>query len=143
MGEQTVRLLLEEWLPAKTAAEAAADWGGDRIRVFSDDARSRWAVGWHVRFDNEIAAKRGFSAFARSAPLTERGHDPRQLPGAAPPASSDRLCRARHSQGPLALVRRGSDLAVAIGPFQRSAATVDKDLDCAAALRWAAQIVTN
>ncbi|HYJ11667.1 MAG TPA: hypothetical protein VEX18_21740, partial [Polyangiaceae bacterium] len=49
MGEQTVRLLLEEWLPARTAAEAASGWGGDRIAVFSDDARKRWALAWHLR----------------------------------------------------------------------------------------------
>ncbi|HVY27994.1 MAG TPA: hypothetical protein VHB79_15665 [Polyangiaceae bacterium] len=143
MGEQTLRVLLEEWLPAKTAAEAASGWGGDRISVFSDEARQRWAVAWHLRFDSEAASKRAFLALVRSAPLTERGADqPKLAPAAASPAN-DKLCRPRHTQGPLALVRRGPDLAIAVGPFTRTRVPVDKDPGCSDALAWAAQIVTN
>ena len=72
MGEQSLRLLLEEWLPARTAAAAAADWGGDRLAVFADEPRKKWAIGWHLRFDSPVAAERTFIAFARSAPATER-----------------------------------------------------------------------
>lgn len=145
MGEQTVRLLLEEWLPARTAAEAASDWGGDRLSVFADDARKQWAVGWHIRFDSPAAAERAFIAFARSAPMTDR---PRPA-GATPdsPASAkrlrDKVCRPRRSQGAIALVRRGSDLGVTAGPFERNTAQVTTDPDCRAALTWAEKIVTN
>jgi hypothetical protein len=142
MGEQTLRVLLEEWLPAKTAAEAASGWGGDRISVFSDEARRRWAIGWHVRFDSEAAAKRAHAAFVRSAPLTERGKEQRQLPPPAP-ATGDKVCRARHTQGPLALVRRGPDLAIAVGPFDRRGVPVEKDPGCSEALAWAAEILTT
>jgi hypothetical protein len=145
MGEQTLRLLFEEWLPASTAAAAAADWGGDRLTVFSDDARKRWAIGWHLRFDSAAAAERAFVAFLRSAPLTERGHDPRALPdpAAAVKRRGDKLCRARHVQGPLALVRHGSDLGVTLGPFERNTNGVAIDPDCSAALAWAAKIANN
>ncbi len=145
MGEQTLRLLFEEWLPATTAATAASDWGGDRLTVFGDEARQRWAIGWHLRFDSAAAAERAFVAFARSAPLTERGVARPALADAAPSAKKlgDKLCRARHSQGPIALVRRGSDLGVTVGPFDRNMPRVAIDPDCGPALLWAAQIVTN
>ena len=145
MGEQTVRLLLEEWLPARTAAEAASDWGGDRLSVFADDARKQWAVGWHVRFDSPASAERAFIAFARSLPMTER---PRPT-GTAPdsPAAAkrfrDKVCRPRHGQGAIALVRRGADLAVTAGPFERNPAQVAADPGCAAALAWAEKLATN
>lgn len=144
MGEQTLRLLFEEWLPARTAAEAAADWGGDRLAVFGDEARQRWAIGWHLRFDSPAAAERAFVAFARSAPLTERGHQDRALPeGAGVTKRGDKVCRPRHKQGPIALVRRGSDLGVTLGPFQRNTPAVASDPDCSAALAWAAKVANN
>ena len=144
MGEQTLRLLLEEWLPASTAAAAASDWGGDRLTVFSDEARNRWAIGWHVRFDSAAAAERAFVAFVRSAPLTERGHDPRALPDPAPAGRRrDRVCRPRHNQGPLALVRHDKDLGVTVGPFERNSGVVVSDPDCSAALAWASRIASN
>jgi hypothetical protein len=145
MGEQTLRLLLEEWLPARTAAEAATDWGGDRLTVFGDEARQRWAIGWHLRFDSPAAAERAFVAFARAAPLTERGHKDRALPAAAGATkrAGDKVCQPRRNQGPLALVRQGSDLSVTLGPFQRNTLPVGVDPDCAAAVAWAEKILTN
>jgi hypothetical protein len=145
MGEQTLRLLLEEWLPSKTAATAASDWGGDRLAVFSDEARQRWALGWHLRFDSVAAARRAAEAFARSFALTERPTSPSSSPrGIAPLQSlnSDKVCRERHSQGPIALVLRGRDLGVTVGPFQRNAVAVTADPGCKATLAWAAQLAT-
>ncbi len=145
MGEQTLRLFLEEWLPARTAAAAAADWGGDRLSAFADDSRKRWAIAWHVRFDNPAAAARAFAAFARAAPLTERGAKD-ALPDESPaktPLRGDRLCRERHAQGPLALVRRGADLGVVVGPFERGTSAVSGDPGCPNALAWAQTIATR
>lgn len=145
MGEQTLRLLFEEWLPAGTAAEAAADWGGDRLTVFSDEARQRWAIGWHLRFDSTAAAERALLAFTRAAPLTERGHDPRAAPDAMATAkrAGDKVCRPRHRQGPLALVRHGRDLGVTVGPFERNTTAVAADPDCPQALAWASKVANN
>lgn len=150
MGEQTLRLLFEEWLPARTAAAAASDWGGDRLAVFSDEARQRFALGWHLRFDSVTAAERAAEAFARGMPLTERidsteGHDAQPRRDMAPPQRlhSDKVCRERHKQGPLALVRRGADLGVTVGPFQRNAVAVAADPACKVALTWATQIATR
>jgi hypothetical protein len=145
MGEQTLRLLFEEWLPAVTAAEAASDWGGDRLAVFSDDARQRWAAGWHLRFDSASAAERAFVALARALPLTERGHDQRALPDSAAGMKrlGDKVCRARHSQGPIAAVRRDRELAVTLGPFERNSQAVANDPGCVSALAWARKIATD
>jgi len=143
MGEQTLRLLLEEWLPARTAAAAAADWGGDRLSVFADDARKRWAIGWHLRFDSPAAAERAFAALVRSAPLTERGAGRHldDLPKSSHPGA--KVCRERHTQGPIALVRRSVDLAIAIGPFVRNQTPVAADPGCGAALAWATKIANH
>jgi hypothetical protein len=145
MGEQTLRILFEEWLPAGTAAEAASDWGGDRMAVFSDDARQRWAVGWHIRFDSAAAAERAFVALARSLPLTDRGHEERAVPDSAVSAKrlGDKVCRPRHSQGPIAAVRHDRDLGVTLGPFERNSPGVVIDLVCASTLGWARQIANN
>jgi len=145
MGEQTLRILFEEWLPAGTAAEAASDWGGDRIAIFSDDARQRWAIGWHIRFDSAEAAERAFVALARSLPLTDRRHEERAVPDSAVSAKrlGDKVCRPRHSQGLIAAVRHGRDLGVTLGPFERNSSAVGIDLACASTLAWARQIATN
>jgi hypothetical protein len=148
MGEQALRLLLEEWLPARTAAAAASDWGGDQWSAFSDETRERWAIGWRLRFDNLAAAQRAFVAFARAAPLTERGtkaelSDDSSVPKSEPRSGRAKLCRERHGQGPFALVRRGTDLGVAVGPFVRGPSTVPSDPGCAQTLAWAEQIVTR
>ncbi|RYZ02824.1 MAG: hypothetical protein EOO73_30025 [Myxococcales bacterium] len=145
MGEQMVRLLLEEWLPARTAAAAASDWGGDRLSAFADDARQRWAVGWHLRYDNVAAAERAFDAFARAAPSMERGSKATvAAPTAAKgPRAPAKLCLQRHGQGALALVRRQADLAVAVGPFSRGGAAVPGDPGCALVQAWAETIASQ
>ncbi|HEY6081073.1 MAG TPA: hypothetical protein VIW29_19795, partial [Polyangiaceae bacterium] len=148
MGEQTLRLLLEDWLPARTAAQAASDWGGDRLAVFSDSSRKRWAVGWHIRFDTPSAAERALLAFARSAPLTDRApSSPSGGPSRTPPpltrVAGGRLCVPRPNNGPIVLVRRGRDLAVTLGPFERNSVAVTPDPDCRPALAWAARIATQ
>jgi hypothetical protein len=144
MGEQLIRILLEEWLPARTAAAAASGWGGDRLSAFSDDARERWAIGWHIRFDDVAAAERAFIAFARAAPLTERGAGA-ALTDASTVAKPRRakLCLERHGQGSLALVQRGADLGVALGPFVRAVTPVPADPGCKPALARAEQITTR
>ncbi|HEX3595804.1 MAG TPA: DUF6782 family putative metallopeptidase, partial [Polyangiaceae bacterium] len=55
MGEQSVRLLLEEWLPRVPAEGAAAGWGGDRIVMYRSGPRV--ALGWHLRYDTSASAR--------------------------------------------------------------------------------------
>ncbi len=148
LGEQTVRIVLEEWMPAKTAASAAADWGGDRVAVFSDEPRKRWAVAWHIRYDSEVAAGRALLAFARGALLPERiessqATDYVSEAEAKKHIKQGRLCRDRHARGPFAVVLRGTDLGVTVGPFERNVPARPAATGCQAALAWAGQLLTR
>lgn len=144
MGEQTLRIFFEEWLPARTAAASAADWGGDRLSAFADEARQRWAIGWHLRFDTPAAAERAFIAFARSAPLMERSPSVTAADSVeAATRHRDKLCRPRRAQGPFAVVRSGADLGVTLGPLTTEPGAVVGDPDCRAALAWATRLVTH
>lgn len=54
MGEQGLRIVLEQWVHREAAARAAAGWGGDRYTVFVQDesaAKSAHLVLWQLRFD--------------------------------------------------------------------------------------------
>jgi hypothetical protein len=142
LGEQSLRILFEEWLPARTAAEAASDWGGDRIAAFSDESRKRWAIAWHLRFDSVAAAEQAYAAWARSLPLTEpdeKSGAPRVPPPLA--GKGTELCRERHTRGPIAIVRRGQDLGVTLGPFRHQGVAVATDPGCPAGLAWAKAII--
>lgn len=144
MGEQTLKVLLEEWLPARTAASAAADWGGDRVAVFADEARSRWAIAWHLRFDSTTAAKRAFVALERTGPLAEpAGRKPLASDPGRAHAPRGKVCRAGHTRGAVALVLRGADVAVTVGPFGRGPESAAGEADCHAALAWASELLTN
>jgi hypothetical protein len=148
VGEQALRVVLEEWMPAKTAAGAASDWGGDRIAVFSDEPRKTWAVGWRIRYDKARAAQRGLVALARGVLFTEamaaRSGDLYVTEeGARRAISSDQICQDRPSRGAFALVRRGTDLAVAVGPFRRDEEMHPGLRGCREALAWAHRILTS
>lgn len=141
MGEQGLRLLFDDWLPAQAAAEAARDWGADRLAVFS--AGSRRVVRWHLAFDNEGAARRALEAFARGAvrpelgsmyeplrPLAERKVAQRAIRG-------DQVCQVRTQRGAFAAVRHGRHVGVWLGPFQRTSTGAQGTGDCTAALSGA------
>jgi hypothetical protein len=147
-GEETLRVLFEEWMPARAAREAASGWGGDRVTSFSDGNAT--AVGWTIRYDTDAAAARGLQAFARGVLRLEDqvGADGRlaEFASAAEAQRASRagqVCRERHTRGPFAVLRRGRDLAVTLGPFRRNSGTAVSDGDCAGALRWAAALATQ
>ena len=125
-GEETLRVLFEEWMPARAAHEAAAGWGGDRVTSFSDGAVT--AVAWTIRYDNDAAAVRGLHAFARGALAAEdqvtdqRGRLSEFVSAteAERATQSGQVCRERHTRGPFAVLRRGRDLIVTLGPFRRN-----------------------
>jgi hypothetical protein len=145
-GEQTLRILFEEWMPARTARECAEQWAGDRIALFSDG--KRMAVGWRIRFDTEAAAKRALVAFARGALSAE---DPKPgangrlaevapLPLAEKAAHAGQLCHERHTRGPFAAVLRGREVTITLGPYERTGAVVRSAGNCGQALGWATKI---
>ncbi len=145
LGEQALRLAFEEWVPRVTAAEAASGWAGDSVAVFADGDRR--AVGIHLRYDDEAHARRGFEVAARGALLAEAetwpsDKPPPNVPSAAAASAVARhsVCRARERRGAFAVVWRGRDLGVALGPYQRAASVTRSAGDCGLGLRWAESI---
>lgn len=141
-GEQSVRLLLEEWVPAKTAAEAAAGWGGDRLAVFSDGSLS--AVAWHIRYDDEALARRALVSFARGVLRPEEAvANVRVSPVARVDAEKalkhDGVCRKRAQRGNFAALRHAAEIVLIAGPFRISDG-VAPNQDCRMTLAWAAEI---
>jgi hypothetical protein len=107
MGEQGLRLMLEEWTKRARAEQAAAGWGGDRFVVARRDAatgsdRHEIAIGFRLAFDT---AK---DAGELSEILKDRF-------GAA--------CLERPALGPFAWKRKGKEVAITAGPFERSRAS--------------------
>ncbi len=148
-GEETLRVLFEEWMPARAAREAAAGWGGDRVSSFVGGGAT--AVAWAIRYDSDSAALRGLHAFARGALFPEdpapdaRGRLPEFVSSADAEraTASGHLCRERHTRGPFAVARSGHDLVVTLGPFRRNSATVTAEGDCVSALKWANALETQ
>ena len=132
LGEQALRLAMEEWVPKSAAAAAASGWDGDSVVVFANGERR--AVALHVRFDDEPLAKRAFEAVARGALRVESetwasDKPPPFVPAAAAQGAVRRaeVCQDRPERGSFAAVRRGRDLGVALGPYQRSGSVTRAD----------------
>jgi hypothetical protein len=147
-GEQTLRVLFEEWMPARAARDAAAGWAGDRLTSYSDGQLV--SVAWRLRYDTEAAAVNALHAFARGVLAPEDlGPDGRgRLSDFVSAADADRatrtgqVCRERHTRGPFAVLRRGRELGVTLGPFRRNSGSAVSEGQCASALSWAAALVT-
>jgi hypothetical protein len=155
LGELSVRLLLEERLPAAEARSGASDWGGDYSAVFCEAGRC--AIAWHVRYDHQQAAQRALAGFLAALVPAEGADgvgsagasgggsrsgaaaDGQRLKGtsarkAARPAGT---CVERAERGPLALVAVGRDLAVVAGPYVWTGLAARSAGECTAALAWA------
>jgi len=122
-GEQSLRLLFEEWLPRAEAARAASDWGGDRLALYVDGSVAAFA--WHVRFDSAAAAARGYKAVREWV----RGTGLR-LPGA------QAVCRERADRGPIAASLKHTDVVVVGGPAERNSQGGQSKASCADAGAW-------
>ena len=148
-GEETLRVLFEEWMPAKVAREAAAGWAGDRISSYGDAGLT--SVAWRIRYDSDAAALNALHAFARGAlapedqPLDSRGRLSEFVSAvdAEQATRAGQVCRERHSRGPFAVLRRGRELAVTLGPFRRNSDGALSEGQCKAALSWAAALITQ
>ncbi len=141
-GEQSIRLLFEEWMPLKTAAENASGWGGDRVALYH--AGNVGAVAWFLLADDENAAERMLRAFARGVLAKPWSAD--QLSTSHPSDAdarkaiqSDSACRERGTRGPLLVRKRGRALIVLAGPYVQGSTTVSAT--CRDAERWAELIL--
>ncbi|RLB56607.1 MAG: hypothetical protein DRI90_18560 [Deltaproteobacteria bacterium] len=124
LGEQGLRLVLEQWTHRKSAAAAAAGWGGDTYLVAhrATGTGTEIAVAWHIRFDTSRDAREAAEVF-------------RKRFGAG--------CRARKLLGSLAWMRRGDGIAMVAGPYQRGPQGQLSELptSCGSAVRWLAKVL--
>ena len=90
LGEQALRVVLEEWLPAPLAAELASGWDGDRLSLFERPARQpARALVWELRWRDGYA-ERSAAALRRAL----------RLPGPASASDTGTLaCRAHRDSG--------------------------------------------
>ena len=132
LGEQTIRFVLEEWVPLETARKAASGWAGDRVALFADGDRR--AVGIALRYDDEVSARRAFEAIVRGA-LSDPVENPTRVraetaEAGAKAARAGRFCNERELRGPFAVVRSGRDLGVTLGPYTRDKAATHSAANC-------------
>ncbi len=124
MGEQSVRLVLEEWLPRKQAETAASDWAGDYVAVFG--AENQYAMAWHIRYDDKAAADRGYAAFRQ---------------GIGSGAATTTVCVERADRGPVAVTVRGREVVLVAGPYtRREPSGATSAGTCAQSKSWAAAV---
>jgi hypothetical protein len=148
-GEQTLRILFEEWMPARAAREAASGWAGDRVSSFSEGAVT--SVAWRIRYDSEAAAQIALHAFARGAlapedqPVDARGRLSEFVSASEAELATraGQVCRERHTRGPFAVLRHRREIIVTLGPYRRHASGAQSDGQCKAALSWAAALMTR
>lgn len=125
MGEQGLRIVLEDWAHRKTAKEAAAGWGGDRFVVARREAlgapdRREYATAWHVKLDTPEDAREVVDVL-------------RERHGAA--------CVQRPALGPLVWKARGREVVIAGGPYERRGKELRATGTCAATTKWAEAIL--
>jgi hypothetical protein len=131
MGEQSVRLLLEEWMPRAPAIIASAGWGGDRVGVWRfGGAAPRVAMAWHIVGDDVATATHMHAGLVR-------GLEAQRDPGAKGKAGP---CVERSERGPLLVDRRGRDIVVIAGPFERQGGAARSASSCPAARLWADRV---
>lgn len=129
-GEESLRVVLEEWLPRRAAVDAATGWGGDRVAVFRGEQRV--AAAWHLVYDDDAAARRATEAFIRGGESQGTFH--RDRTGG---------CSERKERGPFEVARRGRDIAIVAGPYRRVSGSAESAGSCAAAREWAIAILSG
>lgn len=132
LGEQSLRIVLEEWAPKRVARVAAAGWGGDLATLFQleDAEEAQFALLWRLRFDEatkgdpDAEADEAFAVLSKALGESSRGNQG---------------CTERPDLGPFALLRSGRDVVVAAGPYARRGERTVSRGECAQTLRWASQ----
>ncbi len=111
-GEQSLRVLFEEWVARSTAAEAARGWQSDRVTVWTAPGSS--ALLWQTRWASELDTQQALRAFAK-------GYFPDQVAAltAITPRKNSLAIKSltrgcENGTGhPLALATRGQDIVLA------------------------------
>jgi hypothetical protein len=131
-GEQGLRVALEEWMPRRVAARAAAGWAGDRAVVFERDSGVMVAA-WRVLFDPAEAprvdaqAKEAFEAIAH-------GWNHRK-PGP--------VCHALADGQVIALARQGRSLALVTSESPPPSNRAPTSAVCSKLALWASAVAAH
>ncbi len=121
MGEQGLRIWLEDIGSRGEASRGAAGWGGDRFVVAARDeaGKRQYAVAFRLRMDTQKDA-------AEVASLFERKYG--------------KVCRERDTLGPIAWAGRGRDIAFVAGPYEREGGKPRARGQCGGALAWLGEV---
>lgn len=125
-GEQSLRILLEEWVEAPQAAQAASGWGGDRIALYQRG--TEYAAAWRIVSDDESSAKRLFEALTHSFKPAQKNSSPADMP-----------CQTSAERGAFAFARKGKTTVIVVGPYFRQARASGSAAPtgtCASARAW-------
>lgn len=124
MGEQGLRIVLEDWAHRTVAAEGAAGWGGDRMVVARRDgegSKRGFAAAWWLKFDT----------------LKDAGEVAALLSGKFGSA-----CQERPEVGGFAWKARGRDVVLAAGPYERAGREAKAMAGgCAVTVKWVEAIL--
>jgi hypothetical protein len=129
LGEQSLRQLLEEWVPRQTAEADAAGWGGDRLAVFRDHDRVAAAI--HLTADTVQDAVRQAQGLSRG--VSAQGGTEHGLAS----------CAERSDRGPLRIERRGRDIVIVAGPYRIDGGTARSAGSCSTAAAWSGRIFSG
>ncbi len=140
LGEQSVRILLEEWLTKSEASTAASGWGGDRLAVFRNG--EFWSLAWHLVADDRdaatrtrVALQRGLLALApqaNGALTSEQVRREVRLHGG---------CRERPDLGPITVQGEGFSVVIVVGPYRNKEGHLASAGDCHSAIAWAKAVM--
>ncbi len=125
LGEQGLRMVLEQWASNDEAALGAAGWGGDRFAIGKREVSggADWTTAWHLVFDTPEDAH-------EAGALLKKWHQ----------AS----CVERTDLGPLAWRQDGPKLAIVAGPFRKtSAGKLSSQGSCKGAATWLAEVLAQ
>ena len=146
MGEQSLRLVFEEWMPRFRAEAAASDWGGDHVAIYSKG--SKRAMAWRVVFDEEQAAHEAAVAFARG--VLGAGRVGSVAGGFAATWEEGEsalrkgvVCVERAERGPFAVLWSGLGVGVVGGPYDRQEGRpVLSAGTCSGVKQWLTRVAT-
>ena len=140
LGEQSVRILLEEWLTRSEASEGASDWAGDRLAVFR--SADVWSLAWHLRADDpeaatrtRVALQRGLLASAPQANVSLSAEQVQRL------VRQQGGCRERPGLGPIAVLGKGRSVVIVAGPYRKQDGHLVSASNCHSALAWARAVI--
>jgi hypothetical protein len=130
MGEQTLRLILEQWVSDQDARDAAEGWGGDQLALLSRSGTQgeEHLVTWRLRFDGKPSsctdAREAFVQLSRGI----------QPSGSGP--TGDLVCRDREDLGPVAAALRGCDVLIVAGPYRQPITAPHPAATCQQLATW-------